>query len=247
MGWRIGRAFRCAADGSVRLVAAGRRGACGTWFDGGDGGAVGGCPDPVAALSARVLESGVAEWVESPNGVGGADEDGSSDRGAYAFPIRARGPPRAALGFLAATFVEPDAEVLEIMGLVCDQLGNAIEREEAGRAFEHSEEKFGNLIEGSIQGIYLHRDGKLIFANQAMADILGYDHPDEILALGAVDEFVAPYERARLRGYREARMRGEEAPVRHVAEYLRKDGSMVFLESINNVVNWDGGSAIGTR
>jgi PAS domain S-box-containing protein len=130
------------------------------------------------------------------------------------------------------------------MGLVCDQLGGAIEREEAARALERSEEKFRNLIEGSIQGIYLHRDGVVIFANQALADIFGYDHPDDILELGSVDEFVAPYERQRLQSYGVARIRGEEAPLRHVAEYLRKDGSTVFLESINNLVDWDGGAVI---
>ena len=234
MGWRSGRAFWRAADGSVRLVAAGHRGDCGAWLDGCDLTGDGARPDPVAALSASVLESGVAEWAADTPGRGGA----------YAFPIPAHGPPRTTLGFLAATFAEPDEDVLEIMGLVGDQLGSAFEREEAASALERSEEKFRNLIEGSIQGIYIHRDWDLIFANQAMADILGHGHPDEILALGSVGEFVAPYERRRLKGYRDARVRGEEVPVRHVAEYLRKDGSTVFLESINNLVNWDGGPAI---
>ena len=243
MGWRSGRAFRRADDGTARLVAARHRGDCGNWFEGCDRKVDGTRPDPVEKLSVRVLESGTAAWAAVPNGTGHAATDGSGG-GAYTFPVPAHGRPRAVLGFLAATFVEPDEEVLEVMGLVCDQLGNAIEREEARRALERSEEKFRNLIEGSIQGIYIHRDWELIFANQAVAEILGYDHPDEVLALGSAEEFVAPYERPRLRGYRDARMRGEEAPPRHVAEYLRKDGSTVFLESINHLVYWDGETVI---
>ena len=38
------------------------------------------------------------------------------------------------------------------------------------------EERF-HRVEGSIQGIMLHRDGKPIFANQAYAEMYGYDSP----------------------------------------------------------------------
>ena len=55
------------------------------------------------------------------------------------------------------------------------------ERKQSEEAMRHSEERFRHLVEGSIQGIMLHRDGKPIFANQAYAEMYGYDSPEDIL------------------------------------------------------------------
>ncbi len=108
-----------------------------------------------------------------------------------------------------------------------------------------SEERFRNLIEGSVQGIYIHRDFKPLFVNQAFANILGYESANEfIAAMNLIDEHYAPHERARMRGYKEARLRGEEAPTRYEYEALRKDGSIVTLQNAVRVINWRGEPAI---
>ena len=57
------------------------------------------------------------------------------------------------------------------------------ERKQAEEAMRQSEERFRHLVEGSIQGIMLHRDGKPIFANQAYAEMYGYDSPEDILGV----------------------------------------------------------------
>ena len=49
-----------------------------------------------------------------------------------------------------------------------------------------SEDRFRNLIEGSIQGILIHRNWTPLFLNRAYATILGYDSPEELMALGSV-------------------------------------------------------------
>ena len=107
-----------------------------------------------------------------------------------------------------------------------------------------SEDRFRNLIEGSIQGILIHRNWTPLFVNQAYASILGYGSPEELMALGSVENHLAPYERERRRGYMEARMGGEPAPSQYEFDAVRKHGTIVTLQNVVRVVKWDGEPAI---
>ncbi|MFQ6023648.1 MAG: PAS domain S-box protein [Acidiferrobacterales bacterium] len=118
------------------------------------------------------------------------------------------------------------------------------ERKQAEKALRESEERYRNLIEGSIQGILIERYRKPLFANQALANILGYSLPDEVLAMTSVEQHVASYERARLSRYAEARLEGKDAPVHYEYDAVRKDGSIVTLENLVRVVSWEGQTAI---
>ena len=119
------------------------------------------------------------------------------------------------------------------------------ERKHAEEALKSSEERFRNLIEGSIQGVFIHRDFKPLFVNRAFADILGYDSTDGLLAsIESIEEHYVPHERDRMRGYKEARLRGEDAPSQYEYEALRKDGTIVTLQNFVRVINWEGEPAI---
>ncbi len=117
-------------------------------------------------------------------------------------------------------------------------------RKRAERALRRSEERFRNLIEGSIEGVLIDRWRKPLFANQSFADMLGYDAPQEVLALDNMDPCVAPGERERLRYYTKARMEGKPAPEQYEYDALRKDGSIVSLQNLVRVVDWEGEPAI---
>ena len=69
------------------------------------------------------------------------------------------------------------------------------ERVHAERALRESEERFRNLIEGSIQGIFIERDSKVLFANQAFAEIMGYDSPDQFYESFKTTEHYADLDR----------------------------------------------------
>jgi diguanylate cyclase (GGDEF)-like protein/PAS domain S-box-containing protein len=109
---------------------------------------------------------------------------------------------------------------------------------------QDSEDRFRNLIEGSIQGILIHRNWTPLFVNRAYAVILGYDSPEELMALGSVENHIAPYERERRRRYMEARMRGDSAPTQYEFDAVRKHGTIVTLQNVVSVVKWDGKPAI---
>jgi PAS domain S-box-containing protein len=90
----------------------------------------------------------------------------------------------------------------------------------------------------------VNRDGKLLFANHRLASIFGYADSQEILDLPSIDALFAPHERERLKGYREARLRGEDAPCAYEFEGLTRNGLLVWLENRTTVVVWDGQPAI---
>lgn len=60
-----------------------------------------------------------------------------------------------------------------------DSRKKEIEKE---RALQESEQKYRNIYDNSLEGIYrISLDGKIIHANKAMASILGYDSPSELI------------------------------------------------------------------
>ena len=118
------------------------------------------------------------------------------------------------------------------------------ERRHVESALAESETRFRDLIEGSIEGIVIDRVGKPLFANQAYADIFGYDSPDEILGLESLSVLYPPGERERIEKYRSARMAAEYAPSEYDFQGVRKDGSGIWLTNMARLVTWDGEDAI---
>jgi len=106
------------------------------------------------------------------------------------------------------------------------------------------EERFRNLVEGSIQGIVVHRNQKPLFVNAAMAQMLGCAGPEDVLAAGGMERFYAPGEVARARRYNAARLRGEAVPQRYEFEARRKDGSPLWVDVSARAVDWHGLQAV---
>ena len=142
------------------------------------------------------------------------------------------------LSFLISTVPE--------IGYVIVRGRDITERKQAEVALRVSEERFRILIDGSSQGILVHRNLRVLYVNQSLVDMFGYDSADEILALESREAMTAPEERARLLGYHEARLRGEPAPVDYEYRGLRKDGSKIWLENRSFHIDWEGGPAICT-
>ncbi|MGQ9371461.1 PAS-domain containing protein [Azospirillum sp. ST 5-10] len=114
-----------------------------------------------------------------------------------------------------------------------------------GRAAdEDGEARFRGLVEGSIQGIVVHRGFRPLFANDAYARIHGYASGAEVMALGSLRPLVAPEERARSWARHFRLMAGR--PVAGVTRTrgLRRDGSSVAVETAERVVAWIGGPAV---
>jgi len=119
----------------------------------------------------------------------------------------------------------------------------AVRLKHVEKAFKESEERFRNLIEGSIQGILIHRNHKPLFVNETWAAMHGYT-PEEILEMESVVPLMSTQDQKRMVEYKNARQRGETAPIDYEYQGVRKDGSLVWLENRVSMVNWDGQPAI---
>jgi PAS domain-containing protein len=80
-----------------------------------------------------------------------------------------------------------------------------VRRQQMAQALQESETHYRALVEGSIQGIYIHCDGMVLFANQPLARIFGYNSPDALVGQ-EIWQLVAVHERARLEGYHHAHL-----------------------------------------
>ena len=117
-----------------------------------------------------------------------------------------------------------------------------IKRAEA--ALRESEAKFRSLVEGSLQGVCIQRDLRPVFANQAFADIYGFEDVDAVLAL---DSLLRLFPEDQWQGIAQrAREHADRAlpPVTKVQSALRRDGEHFFVESRIGVIEWDGAPAL---
>ncbi|MDP6876140.1 MAG: PAS domain S-box protein [Alphaproteobacteria bacterium] len=118
------------------------------------------------------------------------------------------------------------------------------EQKAAQLALGRSEAQFRNLIERSIQGIIVHVDYQLVFANEAAARMFGYDNVAEFLAQGSYDNLIAEVDRQRLREFKEQRLKGGSPPDTYEFQGLRKDGAPIWIENQATVVDWQGQQAV---
>ena len=114
-------------------------------------------------------------------------------------------------GSIISPIKGPTGEVTHFVGVQED----ITQRKEAETKLRDSEERFRQLIESSVLGIVIDQRGRPVFANKTYANIFGYDDPEDIVAMPALDSLYAPASLARIKQYRVARLRGEDAPTEY--------------------------------
>lgn len=113
----------------------------------------------------------------------------------------------------------------------------------ANDGLRETKERYSDLVEGSVQGILIDRDGVPLFVNKAYAEIFGYDNPHQLLNLDSLDRLYAPEEIERIREFRARRRHDEETPDTYSFEGVRKDGSQIWVESRAQAITWIGETA----
>ncbi|MGP1386440.1 MAG: PAS domain S-box protein [Thainema sp.] len=122
---------------------------------------------------------------------------------------------------LFSLYLNADGEYTE--GVVAD----ISDRKQAEEALQSSEAKFRNIFENSQVGIFRNRisDGLILNANQRLANLLGFDSPEEIIGLEhSIDYFVNPSDREHAREVmkRDGELRSFEAQLR------KRDGTVFW-------------------
>ena len=111
-------------------------------------------------------------------------------------------------------------------------------------ALLNSEKRFRKIVDGSLEGILIHRDWQPMFINKSLVKMLGYDSDEQIYNLDSMSSIIAAHERERLKAYAQARLEGEKAPNNYEFEALHNDGSIRCLEVESSLMDWKEETAI---
>jgi len=108
-----------------------------------------------------------------------------------------------------------------------------------------AEEAYRSLVDHSLQGLAIFQNGRVVFANQAMADITGYTVEEMLTSPPEqVQAFVHPDDRELVWSQHRDRLNGEELPERYEFSGIRKDGSTCWLEIHASRIEFQGKPAI---
>ena len=111
----------------------------------------------------------------------------------------------------------------------------------AAGALRESEERFRNLVEGSLQGIgIIDTNYAPLFVNNAYATMFGYRSITDMQLLDSHLDLIAPSDRDRVRAYGEARLRGDSVPATYEVDGVRADGSVVHMVITMRLIAWKG-------
>ncbi len=117
------------------------------------------------------------------------------------------------------------------------------EQKEAEQQLRASEARFRSLVESSLLGLAIERDGKPVFANQTFASLFGYDDPADIEALASLDSLFPDGERLRLARLRRGSHPGEDALAHSEFRCVRRDGSLFWVLTQIQPTRWTGDGA----
>jgi len=105
-------------------------------------------------------------------------------------------------------------------------------------------ERLGGIIEGSTEGIVVHRNGRILYANPRMAELVGLESTKAVLQTGTIDQFVHPDDRDRVRSYAAARLAGKDAPRDYEFRIVTRDGKAIWVDCRAGTVTWGGEPAL---
>jgi PAS domain S-box-containing protein len=116
-----------------------------------------------------------------------------------------------------------------------------LDARELEEAYIESEQNFRNSLEMSPLGICIvTSEGELLYANQAILYIYGYDTLEELKAT-PVKQRYTPESYTEHLERREKRNRGERIPDSYDVSIIRTDGEIRHLQVFHKEIIWDGG------
>ncbi len=107
-------------------------------------------------------------------------------------------------------------------------LENITRQRQAANALRESEDRYRKLVEISPDAVFLHRDGKILYANPAAIRLLGASHSDELVGKNIFD-FILPASQEIVRTNIRKDLEGQASP-RIELHMIRLDGASIIVE-----------------
>lgn len=100
--------------------------------------------------------------------------------------------------------------------------------------------QFKDMIDGSLHGVLVHANHRILYVNDALLQMLGYESGDPKQLVDSPTLVIfAPEEHSRLRSYYNLRESGS-APRAYEVKGIRKDGQIVWFEQHVRLTEWRG-------
>jgi PAS domain S-box-containing protein len=147
-----------------------------------------------------------------------------------------------ALNLGADNYINKNGSPETVYCELADAIHKTVERKKSRKLLAKSESKYRLLVEKSLQGILLAKTDplRIVFANDAMGKILGYS-PQELMSLPSEGIISLVYNEDRVVFFKrmENRLKGELADACFEVRVVRKDGSIIWLSTLSNRVDYD--------
>lgn len=117
------------------------------------------------------------------------------------------------------------------------------ERKCAAAAFQEAEKKYRELVDVSLMGIYITQNHILKFCNQRLAEIFGYDKPEELLGIH-ISKLVLPESWPIVEQQVKLRESGQVERVQYQFKGLKRDGTVIDVGVLGGRIIHEGRPAI---
>jgi len=115
-------------------------------------------------------------------------------------------------------------------------------RKTAERKLQESEHRYKTLIDLLPDGLYITKQGVIVFANPALARMLGYDSPEEFVGMSLYDTLHT--DDHALAKERSVAIEAASNPHYQRERYLRRNGTTALVDAIAILTEWSG-EAVG--
>ncbi|MGQ4912577.1 MAG: PAS domain S-box protein [Candidatus Thorarchaeota archaeon] len=138
---------------------------------------------------------------------------------------------------------DEDGKVIGVLGSYDD----ITEKRRAQDELRKSEEKYRNLAEHSLQSITIMSESRLLYYNQAFKNMIGYSDAElEKMSMSDVWNLVHPEDRVNMRKHITDALANRPVPHDQEYRFVRKDGTVRWVECFSTKVDFEGEPAIQT-
>jgi PAS domain S-box-containing protein len=116
------------------------------------------------------------------------------------------------------------------------------DRKRNEETLRESEQRYSNVVENSLTGIYVDQDEKIVFANHQFAEIYGYTR-EELIGMDSW-RLVHEEDRPLTNERRALRLEGKDVPAQYRARGLKKSGETIWVTRRNIRIDYCGRPAI---
>jgi len=108
------------------------------------------------------------------------------------------------------------------------------------------EPHYKDVVEGSMQGIIVQQDERIVFANAAMAKLFAYDAPEQMVGLNPFEDLIDEADLSEFRARTAAVYRNEKVSPHRGWKAKRRDREALWIASTAHRTEWQGRPAVAS-